>query len=319
MQRMSGRKGARGPAAGQHPRARRLGEFDPLVPIRPASGRTAGENEGRLCAAQQFRRGLERVLGRAGRRRRREPGNVLQFGPGLKARFLHRRIEVDVDRPAGGRHGDLGAAPDRFDRRRRRARLVIPLGVVADQCALVGRGVNPVDIGPADGRVDRPGRAENDHGQSVAPGVEDAHGRVHQPDVRVDDDRQWPLRDPGIAVGNGDRMLLVQHQRHFRRGVAEEIHDRVVQSAVAGAGVQAHVGESLLAQGRRDQVAPEDRLVEQRWVHTRRAIPVQWAPSPIIEHDHNAPARPRRVRCRARRGGRLQRHEPCILCIPVRC
>ena len=110
---------------------------------------------------------------------------LLQFG-----------VEVDVDRAhrCGIRHP--GRADERLAGRRRRGRLIVPLGVVAHDRALVARGVNPVDPRPALGGIDRAGGAKDHNGHAVAPGVEDRHGGVEQADVGMHRRQPSPCRSP---------------------------------------------------------------------------------------------------------------------------
>ncbi len=135
-----------------------------------------------------------------------------------------------------------------------RARLVVPFGVVADERALILRGVDPVDPWPALGGIDRAGGAEHDNRGAIAPGVEDRHRRMHQPDIAVDDRAHRPAGHLGVAVRHRDGVLLVQAEQHLRIAVAEQIDEAVVQAAIGGAGVQRNIGDVELAQHQRDRV-----------------------------------------------------------------
>ena len=121
--------------------------------------------------------------------------------------------------------------------------------------------MDPVDPRPALGCVDRAGGAQDHHRHAVAPGIEDRHGGVKQPDIGMDRGGHRLAGDLGVTVGDGDRALLVQAEQHLRRLVAEEVHDRVVQAAVAGAGIERDVGNLERAQGVGDHVAAEARRV----------------------------------------------------------
>ena len=66
--------------------------------------------------------------------------------------------------------------------------------------------------------------------------------------------------DLGVAVRDGDRVLLVERQHDLRRAVAEIVDDAVVQPAVGRAGHERYVGDLKLAQHRRDRVGAPDVL-----------------------------------------------------------
>ena len=225
-----------------------------------------------FCAAQQLSRRLDRFGRRCAFDRRHETlgvdrGDRLgQFG------FLHLGVEIDVSRPARRGIGDPAGAQDRFARGDGRGRLVVPFGIAAHQRALVARGVDPVDPGPALGRVDRAGGAEHDHRHAVAPGVEDRHGGVHQPDIGMHRRRHRLAGDLGIAVRDGDRGFLVQAEQHLRPLIAEIVDQTVVQAAIAGARIERDIGNVERAQRVGHHVAAEaggvdagrDRAVDRR-------------------------------------------------------
>src|SRR5499427_3058019 len=94
----------------------------------------------------------------------------------------HRRGVLDEFGGSRG-VGDPAGAYERLAGSRGGGGLVVPLGVVANDRALVARGMNPVDPRPALDGVDRTGRAEYDDRMAIAPGVEDRHGGVEQPDI----------------------------------------------------------------------------------------------------------------------------------------
>jgi hypothetical protein len=62
-------------------------------------------------------------------------------------------------------------------------------------------------------------------------------------------------------MGDRDRALLVQTEQHLRRLVAEEIHNGVVQPAIARAGIERDVGDFQRAQRVGDHVAAESRRI----------------------------------------------------------
>ncbi len=131
-------------------------------------------------------------------------------------------------------------------------------------------GVDPVDPGPADVGVDRAVGAEHDHRGAAFPGAEDRHRGVQQADIGVDGDGHRLVGDPGVAVGDGDGMFLVQANQHLRVVVAEIVDDGIVEAAIAGAGHQGHVLEVTLARHLGDgvgdpahaRVAELDRAVD---------------------------------------------------------
>ncbi len=135
-----------------------------------------------------------------------------------------------------------------FAGRGRRGRLIVPLGVIAYDRALVARGVNPVDPRPALGGIDRACCAKDHNGHAVAPGVEDRHGSVEQADVGMHAGGHRLAGHLGVAVSDRDRSLLVQAEQHLRRLVAEIIDDRVMEAAVAGARIERDVRNLQCAQ-----------------------------------------------------------------------
>ena len=134
-------------------------------------------------------------------------------------RLLHLGVEIDVDRALRRGVGDPGGADQRLARGAGRSRLVVPFGVVAHQRALVARGVDPVDPGPAFDRIDRAGGAKDEHRHAVAPGVEHRHGRVLQPDIGMHRRGHRLAVDFGIAVRDGDRRFLVHAKQHLRHAL----------------------------------------------------------------------------------------------------
>src|SRR5260370_9475941 len=94
--------------------------------------------------------------------------------------FLHLGVEVDIHRAArrGGRNP--GGADEGLAGGGGGGGLIIPFGVVANDCALIARGMNPVDPWPALEWVHLAGRTEHEDGLAGAPGVEDCHWRVEE-------------------------------------------------------------------------------------------------------------------------------------------
>ena len=160
--------------------------------------------------------------------------------------------------------GDPGRAQHGLARGGGRGGLVVPFGVAAHQRALIARGVDPVDPGPPLRRVDRTGGAEHDHRHAVAPGVEDRHGGVHQPDIGMHRRRHRAAGDLGIAMRDRDRAFLVQAEQHLRPLVAEIIDQRVMQAAIARARIERDIGNVEGAQRFGDHVAAEASRVAAR-------------------------------------------------------
>ena len=214
-----------------------------------------------LGALEDRRRFLDQCGGCPGIGRRHEARGIDRSERLRELGLLHLGIEIDVDRTAGRGVGDPGGADDRFARGRGGGGLVVPFGVVAHDRALVARGMDPVDPRPALGGVDRAGGAEHDDRLAVAPGVEHRHGGVEQSDIGMHGRGHRLAGDLGVAVRDGDRALLVQAQQHLRRLVAEVVHDRVVQPAIARTGIERDVGNFERAQRVGDHVAAETRRV----------------------------------------------------------
>ncbi len=255
MQRVVGRKCAGRLHVGEYLGLHFLGERDALLPCRFAAAYAAHQHRRVLRARQELRGsrdrrglGLHGIRGAKARyvRQRRQRADL---------RFLQRGVQIDVRRSARRRARHLHCAHEGFIRGGDRARLVVPLGVVAYQRALVRGGVDPVDPRPASRRVPWSGRAEDQHRHAIAPGVEDRHRGVHQPDVRMDDRAHQLAGGARIAMGERDRGLLVQAKQHLRPLVAEVVDDAVVKAAIARARVQRQIRDVQRAQHRRDAVA----------------------------------------------------------------
>ena len=282
MQRMVGREAAADLEVADDLGVERFRERDALVPAVHAA-RHPPHQDDRVLRGLEHRGGL---LDELGRRRwiglRHEARGVDRRERLGELGLLHLGVEVDVDRTHGRGVGDPGGADDRLAGGRGRGRLVVPLGVVAHDRALVARGVDPVDPGPPLGGIDRAGGAEHDDGHAVAPGVEHRHGGVEQADIGMHGGGHRLAGHLGVAVGDRDGALLVQAEQHLRRLVAEEVDDRIVQAAVARAGIERDVGNFQRAQRVGDHVAAEARRVgagqvgralerAERWVgRTRR-------------------------------------------------
>ncbi len=122
--------------------------------------------------------------------------------------------------------------------------------------------MNPVDPGAALFGIDRAGRAEHDHRHAVAPGVEQAHHAVQEPDIAVQHASHRLAGRLGIAVRDRHRMVLVQAHDDPRPLVAEMIDQAVVQTTVARAWVEADIRDAQPAEHLRgDIAAPSDLVV----------------------------------------------------------
>ena len=262
MQRMIGRERRAdlevgGRRARRAPRRAAMRRFQSSIVARHA----AGEDQRLLGARADVGRLLDQIGRRALHHRRHVALGVDRRQRRGELALLHLGVEVDVGRtarrgvrhPVGAQHRLAGGAG--------RGRLVVPLGVVADDRALVGGGVDPVDPRPALHGIDRTGGAEDQDRHAVAPGVEDRHGGVEQADVGMHRGGHRLAGDLGVAVRDRDRRLFVQAEQHLRLLVAEEVDDAVVQAAVARAGIERDIGNIERAQRFGDDVAAERRRV----------------------------------------------------------
>ena len=220
MQRVAGREGGRGLEVGDHPRAQHLRKAHAAVPAFAAARDPADQHHRSLRADQRLRRRFHRV-GRGVRRlRRREPGSVRDRHLAVEPGLLEPGVEADIDRAARRRLRHHPAAKHGLDDRLGGARLVVPFDEVAEHHALVLGGMDPVDPGPPQRRIDRPGRPHHIDRRAVAPGVEHRHQPVHQPDIGMDDRPHRLVGHLGIAMGDRDRVILVQAEQHLRVFVA---------------------------------------------------------------------------------------------------
>ncbi len=158
--------------------------------------------------------------------------------------FLQAGVIAHVDRPLARAHHDRIGAGECSGHAVDGGRLVIPLNEIANRFALdVGR-VNPVDKRPALGFGQRSGGAHDKHRRAVEIGVVDAHRRVQQADQVMDDgDHRFAL-GAGIAMGDlhGDLFMLAGEHRRI---VLAVIDQRVMQAAVARAGIERDVLEII--------------------------------------------------------------------------
>ena len=197
---------------------------------------------GRSAPRRRFRRGLGLLRRRPDRLRRQIAPRLRHRRDRVELQLLEPDIEHDIGRPLGARCRDLARAQDRFIGRWNRGRLVVPLGEIADEGAVVARRVDPVDPRPPHRRIGRPVGPQQHHRRAVAPGVVDRHRAVHQPDIGVDDGKHRLFRHLGPAMGDRHRRLLVQAEQHLRLLVAELVDEAVMEPAIRGAGIERHIG-----------------------------------------------------------------------------
>src|SRR5712691_10024025 len=138
-----------------------------VVPALNAARHPPHEDDGVLGALEDARRLLDELGRRRGIGRRHEARGVDRRERLRQLRLLHLGVEIDVDRAPGRRVGDPSGADERLARGSGGGGLIVPLGVVAHDRALVARGMNPVDPRPALGGIDRTRCAQHDHRLAV--------------------------------------------------------------------------------------------------------------------------------------------------------
>ena len=163
VQRVRGREDRAVLQVGEHQRPVPFGQGDAAIPV-PLVAACAAEQEQRPARlAEIVQRGPDRFRVRSVRPRRPVAVNVGDGGRRGQRLLLQAHVEADVDRRGRRRPGDRVRLGERVKRRLDRGGLVVPLDVRADQRALVGRGVDPVDPGPPPGRVHRAGGPDDQH------------------------------------------------------------------------------------------------------------------------------------------------------------
>jgi len=115
--------------------------------------------------------------------------------------------------------------------------------------------MNPVDPRPPQGGVQRAGGAQHEHRDPINPGIENAHGRVHQTDIAVHHSRHWPATGLGVAVSERDGDFLVVAEDEGRIFIAVVVDQAVVQPSEAGARVERRIFHPEPAQHVGDDVA----------------------------------------------------------------
>ena len=198
------------------------------------------------------------------RRRRLEAPDVGHRYRTRERLLLQARVETQVDGTLRLRAGEAPCAEERLGNGGDARRLVVQLDVVPDLGALHQRGVDPVDPGPALGRVHRAGGAEHQDGDPVAEGVEDGHARVLEADDVVDDGRHRPPLGLGVAVREGDGDLLVRGEHQLGSTRASIVHEGVVKAAERRPRVDRDVLDADGAQEIDDEIGPVARRLVRR-------------------------------------------------------
>ena len=185
-----------------------------------------------------------RAVGR--HRHRHLVGRRLRQRDVLRQRlFLQPGVVAHIDRALRlGHHRRIGAR-ERIRHAVDAGRLIIPLHVMAQLLAVDVGGVDPIDERPPPAFVHRAGRADDEDRAAVEIGVVDAHRRVQHADDVVHDRHHRLAGRLGVTVRDLHRDLLVLAQQD-RRIVAAVIDQRIVQPAIAGAGIERDIGESVM-------------------------------------------------------------------------
>ncbi len=255
MQRMPGRKARPGLDVGEGERADALGQRDAPLEVRGIVADAADHQQRPPGNAQPLRDCGDGVIGRSRRGRHRKSVERRHRLGGGQRFFLEAGIEADIHWTLRRRLRNAPAAQNGLQRGLHRPGLVVPLGVIAHQRGHVAGGVDPIDPRPTLHGIDRADAAQQQHGNSIAPGVEDCHRRVHQADVGVQPDCERPAGDACVAVRQCHGVLLVNTQQHLGSRVAEIVDQAVVQTAIARAGRERDVGDFQRPQQLRHCVA----------------------------------------------------------------
>ena len=137
VQRMIGRKRGARFKVGQDACLQPFRERDAGFPACPGARDAAGEDHRVLRRRKKLRRSLDQFGLGQNRFRRAITAHLGQRRERPDLRLLQRGVEIDVRRPARRGVGNLRGAQQRLVGGGHRRRLVVPLGVVAHQCALV--------------------------------------------------------------------------------------------------------------------------------------------------------------------------------------
>ena len=204
-----------------------------------AAADAVGEDHGSLGRGEPVGRALERP-GLRLHGRLPDPALQIRWHAGTRRErvLLERDVEAHVRRRAGLRPYQPVRADERLHGRRDALRLIVPFHEVAHVISLHERGVDPLDPGPPARGVHRAGPAEQQDRHPVAPGVEDGHAGVLEPDDVVEHHDHRPSGRLRVPVRESDRDLLVGAQDRPRSAV---VYQGVVQAAEARARVERRV------------------------------------------------------------------------------
>ena len=210
-----------------------VGELDQRVIPLLAAARVFGEQNRVLGLDQKRGRhfdllGIRRHLGRHLDRRGRRQGNLA-----VQVLFLQPGVVTHVNGPLGIGHHDRIGAREGFRHAVHGGRLSIEFHVFADRRALAVGGMNPVDLGPPLGLVERPRGTDDEDRRAVDIGVVDRHVGMEKAHQVMDDGDHRLAGCAGIAVGDLHRRFLMGTQQHM--GIITAVIDhRIVQPPVAG-------------------------------------------------------------------------------------
>ena len=228
----------RGVPAHVHGRLQQFRELDESVPAGGRARELAGTNQRSLRRRKQPR-GLANGAGVALRKARHDQtrhGELARIGNGF---FLQLRVD-DEQR---GAHRRCAADRVRAHRDVREhveiRRLVVHLHEVAHDRAHVLRAVRPID----DARRVAGVTDDGEHGNAVAPRLEQAHRRVQQADRAVHQRHHRLAGRLGVAVCDGRAGFFVQHGQDLGLAVAAVVDQGLVDAFEGRAGVHGHVVE----------------------------------------------------------------------------
>ena len=226
----------------QHRHVQQLGQLDQGMEGDIGTAQAIGDDN-RIPGIEQRLRHARNGFGRRRRRFRRcELLGIRQrreFGVFL---FLDFGVVAHIDRTARLGHGGLIGAREGFGRAFQIGRLIVPFDEIAHQIALNQRGMHPVAARTALGIAHRPGAAQQNDRNAVAPGVVDGHDCVLQADHVVQNGDHRLAGGARVTVSDGHRDFLVHAFQVFRVLVAQIIHQRIVNAAKRRARIERREG-----------------------------------------------------------------------------
>ena len=111
-------------------------------------------------------------------------------------------------------------------------------------------------------RIHRARGPHDEDRHAIAKGIVNAHHAMHEADIGVNDRRHRFAGGFGIAMCNANGMIFMQAQDHARIDIAQMVDDGIMQAAIAGTGIEAHIGKAKAAQHLRGHIAcPSDFIV----------------------------------------------------------